>query len=146
VEDETFSGVTGVVRGPPTPQKRSHRSSIADAATTILEAVPDTVSHPESENLHSAKRRRMAERQAQSAITESTYTPKPPPLLDPSHQASCLSTSDGPVVSSPGADDREYGTISLALSPTNHHDVEVPSLLSKKFYLNKTFVENPTGV
>ena len=66
----------------------------------------------------------MAERQAQSSITESTYTPKPPPLLDPSHQASCLSTSDGPIVSSPGADHREHGTISLALSSTNHYDVE----------------------
>lgn len=124
VESETFFGVASVVKGPPTPRKRSHRSSIADAATTILEAVPDIVSHPEPENLHSAKRRRMAERQAQSSITESTYTPKPPPLLDPSHQASCLSTSDGPIVSSPGADDREHGTISLALSSTNHHDVE----------------------
>ncbi|CAN9282042.1 unnamed protein product [Alternaria alternata] len=124
VESETFFGVASVVKGPPTPRKRSHRSSIADAATTILEAVPDIVSHPEPENLHSAKRRRMAERQAQSSITGSTYTPKPPPLLDPSHQASCLSTSDGPIVSSPGADDREHGTISLALSSTNHHDVE----------------------
>ncbi|CAN9244484.1 unnamed protein product [Alternaria alternata] len=124
VESETFFGVASVVKGPPTPRKRSHRSSIADAATTILEAVPDIVSHPEPENLHSAKRRRMAERQAQSSITGSTYTPKPPPLLDPSHQASCFSTSDGPIVSSPGADDRKHGTISLALSSTNHHDVE----------------------
>ena len=66
----------------------------------------------------------MAERQVQSPKTESTYTPKPTPLLDPSHQASCLSTSDGPIVSSPGADHREHGTISLALSSTNHYDVE----------------------
>ncbi|CAN9300973.1 unnamed protein product [Alternaria alternata] len=124
VEDETFSGVTGVVRGPPTPQKRSHRSSIADAATTILEAVPDIVSHPEPENLHSAKRRRMDERQSQSPITESMYTPKPTPLLDPSHQASCLSTGDSPILSHPGADHREHGTISLALSSTNHYDLE----------------------
>ncbi|CAI9634690.1 unnamed protein product [Alternaria burnsii] len=124
VEDETFSGVASVVKGPPTTQKRSHQSSIADAATTILEAVPDTVSHPEPENPPSAKRRRMAERQAQRPMTESMYTPKPTPLLDPTHQASCLITSDGPILSPPGADDREHGTISLALSSTNHHDVE----------------------
>jgi hypothetical protein len=124
VEDETFFGVASVTEGLPTTQKRSHQSSIADAATTILEAVPDIVSHPEPEKLHSVKRRRMTERQAQSLVIKSTYTPKSAPLLDPSHQASCLSTSDGPIVSSPGADDREYGTISLALSSTNHHDVE----------------------
>jgi hypothetical protein len=124
VEDETFSGVTGVVRGPPTPQKRSHRSSIADVATTILEAVPDIVSHPEPENLHSAKRRRIDERQSQSPITEPMYTPKPTPLLVPSHQASCLSTSDSPILSPPGADHREHGTIGLALSSNNRYDVE----------------------
>ncbi|CAN9379570.1 unnamed protein product [Alternaria alternata] len=124
VEDETFFGVASVTEGLPTTQKRSHQSSIADAATTILEAVPDIVSHPEPEKLHSVKRRRMAERQAQSLVIKSTYTPKSAPLLDPSHQASCLSTSDGPIVSSPGADDREHGIISLALSSTNHYDVE----------------------
>ncbi|CAN9205627.1 unnamed protein product [Alternaria alternata] len=124
VEDETFSGVTGVVRGPPTPRKRSHQSSIADAATTILEAVPDIVSHPDPENLHSTKRRRMDERQAQSPITESTYTPKPTPLLDPNHQSSCLSTSDGSILSPPSPDHREHDTVSLALSSTNHYDVE----------------------
>ncbi|CAN9172386.1 unnamed protein product [Alternaria alternata] len=124
VEDETFFGVASVTEGPPTTQKRSHQSSIADAATTILEAVPDIVSHPEPENLHSMKRRRMAERQAQSLVIESTYTPKPAPLLDPSHQTSRLGTGNGPILSPPGADHREHGTISLALSSTNHYDVE----------------------
>ncbi|KAH8621338.1 hypothetical protein IG631_24039, partial [Alternaria alternata] len=85
VESETFFGVASVVKGPPTPRKRSHQSLIANAATTILEAVPNIISHLEPENLHSAKRRRIAKRQAQSSITRSTYTPKPPPLLDPSH-------------------------------------------------------------
>ncbi|CAN9198863.1 unnamed protein product, partial [Alternaria alternata] len=124
VEHETFFGVARVTEVPPTTQKRSHQSSIADAATTILEAVPDIVSHPEPENLHSVKRRRMAERQVQSLVIESTYTPKPAPLLDPSHQTSRLSTGNGPILSPPGADHREHGTISLALFPTNHHDVE----------------------
>jgi hypothetical protein len=66
----------------------------------------------------------MDERQAQSPITESTYTPKPTPLLDPSHQASCLSTSDGSILSPPSTDHREHDTVSLALSSTNHYDVE----------------------
>ena len=124
VEDETFSGVTGVVRGLPTPRKRSHQSSIADTATTIPEAVSDIVSHPEPENLHSAKRRRMDERQAQRPMTESMYTPKPTPLLDPSHQASCLITSDSPILSPLDADHREHGTASLALSSADHYDGE----------------------
>jgi hypothetical protein len=105
-------------------QKRSHQSSIANAATTTLEAVPDIVSHPEPENLHLVKRRRIAERQAQSLVIESTYTPKPAPLLDPSHQTSRLSTGNGPILSPPGADHREHGTISLNMSSTNHYDVE----------------------
>ena len=124
MEDETFFGVASVTEGPPTTQKRSHQSSIADAATTILEAVPGIVSHPEPENLHSVKRRRMAERQARSFVIESTYTPKPAPLLDSSHQTSRLGTGNGPILSPPGADHREHGTISLALSSTNHYDVE----------------------
>jgi hypothetical protein len=124
VEDETFFGVANVTEGPPTTQKRSHQSSIADAATTILEAVPDIVSHPEPENLHSVKRRRMAERQAQSLVIESTRTPKPAPLLDPSHQTSRLSTGNGPILSPPVADHGDHDTISLALSSTNHYDVE----------------------
>jgi hypothetical protein len=52
------------------------------------------------------------------------YTPKPTPLLVPSHQASCLSTSDSPILSPPGADHREHGTIGLALSSNNRYDVE----------------------
>jgi hypothetical protein len=70
------------------------------------------------------KRRRMAERQARSFVIESTYTPKPAPLLDSSHQTSRLGTGNGPILSPPGADHREHGTISLALSSTNHYDVE----------------------
>ena len=124
MEDETFFGVASVVKGPPTTQKRSHQSSIADTATTIPEAVSDIVSHPEPENLHSAKRRRMDERQAQRPMTESMYTPKPTPLLDPSHQASCLITSDSPILSPPDADHREHGTASLALSSADHYDGE----------------------
>ncbi|CAN9089970.1 unnamed protein product [Alternaria alternata] len=124
VEDETFFGVASVTEGPPTTQKHWHQSWIADAATTILEAVPDMVSYSEPENLHSVKRQRIAEQQLPSLVIESTYTPKPAPLLNSSHQTSRLSTGNGPILSPPGAEHREHGTISLALFPTNHYNVE----------------------
>ncbi|CAN9344871.1 unnamed protein product [Alternaria sp. RS040] len=66
----------------------------------------------------------MDERQAQRPMTESMYTPKPTPLLDPTHQASCLITSDSPILSPPDADHREHGTASLALSSADHYDGE----------------------
>jgi hypothetical protein len=66
----------------------------------------------------------MDERQAQRPMTESMYTPKPTPLLDPTHQASCLITSDSPILSPPDADHKEHGTASLALSSADHYDGE----------------------
>ncbi|KAF1937089.1 hypothetical protein EJ02DRAFT_515423 [Clathrospora elynae] len=89
-----------------------------------MDRFPNVISDLEPENPHPAKRRRIAERQAQSPILEPTYTPKPTPLLDPSDQASRPSTSDGPIPGPLGAGHKDDGTISLALPPTDLRDVE----------------------
>ncbi|KNG46628.1 hypothetical protein TW65_06675 [Stemphylium lycopersici] len=123
-EDETFSGIASVINGPSTTPKRSHQSLAIDTTTTIQEVLPNVISDLEPENSHPAKRRRMAERQAQSPILEPTYTPKSTVMLDLSDQASRPSTSDGPIPGSQAAGRKDDGTISLALSPTDLRDVE----------------------
>jgi hypothetical protein len=112
------------MNGPSTTRKHSHQSSVVDATTTILEAVPNVISDLEPENPHPAKRRRTAERQPQSPIIEPTHTPKPMPLLDPSDEASRPSTSDGTIPGPLGADRKEDGTTSLTLPPTDLRNVE----------------------
>ncbi|KAG9186466.1 hypothetical protein G6011_09574 [Alternaria panax] len=123
-EDETLFGVASVMNGPSTTRKHSHQSSVVDATTTILEAVPNVISDLEPENPHPVKRRRTAERQARSPIIEPTHTPKPMPLLDPSDEASRPSISGGTIPGPLGADRKEDGTTSLTLPPTDLRDVE----------------------
>jgi hypothetical protein len=95
-----------MINGPSTTRKHPHQSSVVDATA------------------NPAKRRRTAERQAQSSIVEPTYTPKPMPLLDPSDEASRPSSSDGTIPGPLGADRKEDGTTSLTLPPTDFRDVE----------------------
>ncbi|EMD66433.1 hypothetical protein COCSADRAFT_179707 [Bipolaris sorokiniana ND90Pr] len=124
VEDDTFSGVASVVNGSSNSQKRSHQSSVVDETISILEAVPNTVSDPELDRRRPSKRRRMAEREAQSPTIERTYMPKRTPLPHPYAKSSRLGTRESSILSSSNSGHEEYYTTSLAQPTTDFYGAE----------------------
>jgi hypothetical protein len=79
--------------------------------------VPSFIPDLEREVPYPAKRQRLAERQAQSAILKPASTPNSTPLLD-------LSAGDGPIPSPLGAGREGDGAMSLVLPLTDLRDVE----------------------
>lgn len=67
-EDKLFFGDVGVTDGPSASHKRTRPSSMYTIISPA--AVPDLTSEPELEDPRSAKRRRPAERQAESLILD----------------------------------------------------------------------------
>ncbi|EOA87835.1 uncharacterized protein SETTUDRAFT_161052 [Exserohilum turcica Et28A] len=124
VEDDTFSGVANVVNGSSNSEKRSHQSSVVDETISIPEAVPNAVSDPELDRLRPSKRRRMAEREAQSPTIERTYMPKPTPLPHPYASSSRLGTRESSILSSSNSGHEEYCTTSLAQPTTDFYGAE----------------------
>ncbi|KAF1359034.1 hypothetical protein EJ07DRAFT_156398 [Lizonia empirigonia] len=103
----TFFGTIGVINRPSATHERLRRSSATDV---ILE--------PESEDTHPAKRKRLAERQAQSPMFEPASTPKSVSPLNLSGQAS-------PSIPSPrAAGCKDDGATNLILPANNLRDEE----------------------
>jgi hypothetical protein len=84
----------------------------------------DVISDLETEDTHSAKRQRLAERQAQSPILEPASTSDSTSLLNLSGQASRSKASDGPISGRLGASHKGDGAVSLVLPPSDLRDGE----------------------
>jgi hypothetical protein len=123
-EDETFFSIVDVTNGLSTIRKRSLQSSSVDATTTPLAAVPNLTPDLEREVPYPAKRQRLAKQQVKSRIFEPASTPKSPPLLDLSGQASRPSASDGPIPGPLGAGRKGSGAMHLVLPLTDLRNVE----------------------
>ncbi|KAF2180323.1 hypothetical protein K469DRAFT_753528 [Zopfia rhizophila CBS 207.26] len=121
-EDELFFGDVGVTDGPSATHKRTRPSSVYTIISPT--AVPDLTWEPELEDPRSAKRRRPAERQAESLILDPIPTPRSMPLPAPSGPDSRTGARNEPSPGPLDTDSKGDGAGSPVLPLNDLLDVE----------------------